>query len=55
MREEILRRVLVAKQLLAANSGQLTPSSDATAVARMVLLAHDAAELAIPNMAAIQF
>jgi hypothetical protein len=44
--EDIVRRLLVAKHLLAASSGQLTPQSDATAVARMILAAHDAAELA---------
>jgi hypothetical protein len=44
--EEILRRLLVAKHLLASNIGQLTPQSDATTVASMILAAHDAAELA---------
>jgi len=49
--EETLRRLLVAKHLLASNSGQLTPQSDATTVARMVLAAHDAAELAAAAIA----
>jgi hypothetical protein len=51
MREETLRRLLVAKHLLAANAGQLMPNSDAATVARMVLTAHDAAELAIAAIA----
>jgi hypothetical protein len=49
--EEILRRLLVAKHLLASNLGQLSPHSDATAVARMILTAHDAAELALAAIA----
>src|SRR3989442_64744 len=48
---DILQRLLVAKHLLAANSEQLTPNSDAAAVARMVLAAPDAAELAIAAIA----
>jgi hypothetical protein len=48
---DILQRLLVVKHLLAANSDQLMPSSDAAAVARMVLVAHDAAELAIAAIA----
>jgi hypothetical protein len=51
VRADILQRLLVAKHLLAANSDQLTPNSDAAAVARMVLAAHDAAELAIAAIA----
>jgi hypothetical protein len=43
--EDIVRRLLVTKYLLAANGDQLTPQSDPIAVARMVLVAHDAAEL----------
>ncbi len=46
LREEILLRVLVSKQLLASNMGQLRPASDALAVAKMILTAHDAAEVA---------
>lgn len=45
-REDALRRLLVAKQLLLEGSGQLNPNSDPVAVARAVLTAHDAAELA---------
>src|SRR5689334_16658628 len=48
---DILQRLVVAKHLLAANSDQLTPNSDASAVARMVLAAHDGAELALAAIA----
>ena len=51
--EETLRRLLVAKHLLASSGGQLTPHSDATTVARMILAAHDAAELALAAIANI--
>ena len=50
-REDILRRMLVSKQFLASNTGQLTPNSDAVAVAKMILTAHDAAELAAAAVA----
>lgn len=51
IREEVLRRVLVGKHLLATAMGQLTPQSDATAVAKSILTSHDAAELAIAAIA----
>jgi hypothetical protein len=49
--EETLRRLMVVKHLLASNLGQLSPHSDATAVARMILAAHDAADLALAAIA----
>lgn len=49
--EAILRRLLVSKTFLASNAGQLTPHSDGAAVAKMVLTAHDAAELAAAAIA----
>lgn len=51
VREETVRSLLVAKHLLAANSGQLTPNSDAVAVARTILASHDAADLAAAAIA----
>src|SRR5438094_6350079 len=48
---DILQRLLVAKHLLAASDDQLTPSSDAAAIARMILAAHDSAELAMAAIA----
>jgi hypothetical protein len=48
---DILQRLVVAKHLLAENREQLTPNSDAAAVARMVLAAHDGAELAVAAIA----
>ena len=45
IRDEVLRRLVVSKQLLLNKGGQLTPSSDAVAVAHMILTAHDSAEL----------
>ena len=49
--EETLRRLMVSKHLLAASSGQQTPDADALTVARLVLTAHDAAELAAATIA----
>jgi hypothetical protein len=50
MREEILRRLLVSKHLLASTGG-LTPYSDPTSVGRAILTAHDASELALAAIA----
>ncbi len=50
-RDDVLKRLLVAKQLLAPARGQLTPNSDAVVVAEAVLRAHDAAELALAAIA----
>jgi hypothetical protein len=49
--EELVRRLLVCKYLLATSGGQLTPYSDSHAVARTILAAHDAAELAAAALA----
>src|SRR5262245_48951520 len=49
--EETLRRLIVSRQLLAGSGGQLTPQADAVAVARAILAAHDAAELALAAIA----
>jgi hypothetical protein len=51
IRDEVLRRLVVSKQLLLSKGGQLTPSSDAVAVAHMILTAHDSAELAAAAIA----
>jgi hypothetical protein len=48
---DILQRMLVVKHLLAAKRDQLTPNSDAVAVAQAILTSHDAAELAIAAIA----
>lgn len=48
---EVLRRLLAAKTLLASNAAQLTPDSDPIVVGKMVLAAHDAAELAAAAIA----
>lgn len=48
--DTVLRRLLIVKELLAALP-PLTPSSDGLAVARAVLTAHDAAELALATVA----
>lgn len=49
--ENVLRRLLVSKQFLASATGHLTPTSDQAAVAKMILTAHDAAELAAAAIA----
>lgn len=51
LREDVLRRLLLSKHFLESNRGQLRPESDAVAVARMILTAHDAAELAAAAIA----
>ena len=48
---DILRRLLIAKHLLASHDGHLTPNSDPISVARTILTAHDAAELALAAIA----
>src|SRR2546423_4237505 len=48
---DILQRMLVVKHLLAAKRDQLTPNSDAVAVAQAVLASHDAAERALAAIA----
>jgi len=48
---ETYRRLLVSKSLLASHEGVLTPRSDAISVARTILTAHDAAELALAAIA----
>lgn len=45
--EDTLRRLLVSRQMLAAAVGPFTSHSDAVAVSRAILSAHDAAELAL--------
>jgi len=49
--EHVLRRVLVAKQLLLTAGGPLAEHSDPVAVAKAILTAHDAAELTLAAIA----
>jgi len=51
LRDEVLRRLLVAKHLLLAASDPVTPHADPVAVARMILTAHDASDLTIAAIA----
>lgn len=48
---EVIRRLLIGKQMLATLGKNLTPQSDALAVAQAVLLSHDAADLIIAAIA----
>ncbi|SRR5712691_326328 len=50
LRDDVLRRFLVAKQLL-LGPGPTTPDADQVAVAKMILAAHDGAELAVAAIA----
>src|ERR1019366_5647948 len=51
IRPEVAIRLVSAKQFLVASAGQLTPNSDAVLVGKMILTAHDAAELAVAAIA----
>lgn len=51
IRPEVAIRLVSAKQFLLASAGQLTPNSDAILVGKMILTAHDAAELAAAAIA----
>ena len=47
VRENVLRRLLVSKHFLASSVGQLTSNSDPIVVAKMILSAHDTADLTL--------
>jgi hypothetical protein len=51
IRPDVAIRLVSAKQFLVASAGQLTPNSDAVLVGKMILTAHDAAELAVAAIA----